>query len=164
MPAASDIAPIYPASPFARLRALLDDAPPPNTAPISLAVGAPSLPPPDFVLQALAKDVADYGRYPPIEGVAEWRTAVQGWLGRRFALDAELLEAPAQILPVNGTREALFLAAQLAPPKSADYLAQLLDLARHYKFIILLDECYSDILATEMGSGIGNGRAEGAAQ
>ena len=48
----------------------------------------------------------------------EWRQAVVGWLSRRFDLSDALFEETTQILPVNGTREGLFMAAQIAPQKT----------------------------------------------
>ncbi len=104
-----------PASPFARLRALLDDVTP-RLAPVSLALGEPQHAPPDFVLEALKQNLDDYGRYPPIGGTPAWQAAVRSWLKRRFHIDNVLAEAT-QILPLNGTREGLFLAAQIAPQK-----------------------------------------------
>ena len=103
-----------PASPFTRLRHLLADLPAPAT-PINLAVGDPCHAAPDFVLDILADSRADYGDYPPISGLPEWRTACANWLTRRFGLPENMFPHAAQILPVNGTREALFLIAQLAP-------------------------------------------------
>ncbi len=115
-----------PASPFARLRGLLDDVTPARP-PVSLALGEPQHAPPAFVLKALgeaARDAGDdYGRYPPIGGTDEWRDAVTGWLARRFGLAADFLSAPTQILPLTGTREGLFLAAQLAPQKQNGLMA-----------------------------------------
>lgn len=117
-----------PASPFARLRALLDGCEP-GAAPRSMAIGEPQHAPPSFVLEALQSQVSDYGRYPPIGGTSEWRSAVEGWLTRRFSLDLNLgpskglLAEAYQILPLNGTREGLFLAAQIAPPKANGWMA-----------------------------------------
>ena len=114
--APSPLSASLPGSPFVRLRALLD-AHAPGAPPVSLALGEPQHGAPDFVLAELARPTADYGKYPPITGTPEWRHAVSDWLGRRFGLDAALLETPSQILPLNGTREGLFLAMQLAPQK-----------------------------------------------
>ncbi len=111
-----------PQSPFARLRGLLDAHQPGRPA-ISLAIGEPRHPAPDFVLQALAAESDSYGRYPPIAGLPAWRDAVAGWLQRRFSIAAESLPEASQILPLNGTREGLFLAAQLAPPKPDGLMA-----------------------------------------
>ncbi len=109
-------------APFVRLRDLLDGINPP-VPPVSLALGEPGFAVPQFVLNALADDTADYGRYPPIEGIPEWYEAVRGWLTRRFRFDVALLSEPPQILPLNGTREGLFLAAQLAPEKENGLMA-----------------------------------------
>lgn len=111
-----------PASPFARLRALLDTIEPAKP-PVSLALGEPQHAPPAFALNALRAADADYGRYPPIGGTADWRAAVQGWLRRRFDLPENALAGETQILPLNGTREGLFLAAQLAPHKQDGLMA-----------------------------------------
>ena len=110
-----------PASPFARLRALLDDVTP-RLAPVSLALGEPQHAPPDFVLEALKQNLDDYGRYPPIGGTADWQAAVRAWLARRFGVESALADNT-QILPLNGTREGLFLAAQIAPPKNSGLMA-----------------------------------------
>lgn len=111
-----------PASPFARLRALLGALEPakPET---SLALGEPQHAPPAFALAALQNAAADYGRYPPIGGTPAWRAAVQGWLRRRFDLPDDALAAETQILPLTGTREGLFLAAQVAPQKQDGLMA-----------------------------------------
>ena len=111
-----------PASPFARLRTLLD-AIEPAKPPVSLALGEPQHAPPAFVLDALRAANADYGRYPPIGGTPEWRAAAEGWLRRRFALPDDFLTGATDILPLTGTREGLFLAAQLAPPKADGLMA-----------------------------------------
>ena len=111
-----------PASPFARLRTLLD-AIEPAKPPVSLALGEPQHAPPAFALDALRAANADYGRYPPIGGTPEWRSAVEGWLHRRFNLRPGFLTGATDILPLTGTREGLFLAAQLAPPKADGLMA-----------------------------------------
>ncbi|MGC6472626.1 MAG: aminotransferase class I/II-fold pyridoxal phosphate-dependent enzyme [Parvibaculales bacterium] len=110
--------------PFARLRALLDGVPPGTTPEeaINMTIGEPRHPPPSFVLQYLSQaalaDDNSYGRYPPIGGLEGWRSAVSGWLTRRFGVSA-LFVSDHQILPVSGTREGLFLLAQLARPDTA---------------------------------------------
>ena len=110
--------------PFARLRHLLaDTAPAENETIFDLTIGAPRHAPPDFVLQKLqesaAENGASYGRYPPIEGLPIWQDAVRHWLARRFGL-ANPCPHPHQVLPVSGTREGLFLLAQLARPNRPD--------------------------------------------
>ncbi len=94
---------------FAKLATLLDGTAP-GLSPISLAVGDPQGTPPQFVLDALSRHAGDFGKYPPINGTAEWRLAATGWLARRFALPSQSLDSETQVLPLNGTREGLFLA------------------------------------------------------
>ncbi|MCP5433173.1 MAG: aminotransferase class I/II-fold pyridoxal phosphate-dependent enzyme [Alphaproteobacteria bacterium] len=102
--------------PFPRLRALLGqkagEALPEGA--IDLSIGEPRHGVPEFLARALSADFAAYGRYPPNEGTPAFRRAAAGWLARRYGLAPDFLDPDAAILPVNGTREALFLAAQLA--------------------------------------------------
>lgn len=103
--------------PFDRLRALLDGiAPPPGLRPLILSVGEPRHPPPEVVAETLARHAADWGRYPPVDGTPEFRRAVAGWLQRRFLLPDGLVDPDRHVLPVAGTREALFLIGQVAVP------------------------------------------------
>ena len=200
-----------PGSPFVRLRALLQNTHPAKDE-ISLALGEPKHAPPQFVLDAL-KNTHDYDRYPPIQGIPELRAAIEAWLVRRFHLESAMFAQDTQILPLNGTREGLFLATQLGPTKpngailmpnpfyqvyaaaaiaahaepvylptteqtgflpdldaiapelldrcqsfficspanpqgavaSRAYLTKLVELARRHKFLLLVDECYSEI-------------------
>jgi len=99
-------------SPFVRLRELLDGIKPGQSA-ISLAVGEPQHPIPDFVGPIIAAHVAEFGRYPANKGLDEFAQAVAGWLGRRFALERPL-DPATEVLVLNGTREGLFLAALAA--------------------------------------------------
>ena len=103
--------------PFDRLRALLDGIPPPlGMRPLILSVGEPRHAPPPMVAETLARHAADWGRYPPVEGTAEFRRAVAGWLQRRYELPEGLVDPDRHVLPVAGTREALFLIGQVAVP------------------------------------------------
>ena len=108
-----------PTSPFTRLRGLLDDVSPSQSgpAPVSLALGEPQHAPPSFALSAVSENIEQYRRYPPIAGTPDWQNAARGWLQRRFGV-TDALSQGAQVLPLNGTREGLFLAAQIAPPKA----------------------------------------------
>ena len=102
---------------FAKLALLTDGVPPGDLmreeGPINLAVGDPRGEVPVFVSEALAAHGHEFGRYPPINGTDEWRQAARGWLKRRFG--AELAED--QVLPLNGSREGLFLAPQIVTPE-----------------------------------------------
>lgn len=99
---------------FIKLAALLDPVPP-GRPPISLAVGDPHGAVPDFVTEALARHAGEFGHYPPINGTAEWRNAAAGWLKRRFGAE---VDAETQVLPLNGTREGLFLAPFAVTPEA----------------------------------------------
>jgi N-succinyldiaminopimelate aminotransferase len=101
--------------PFERLRALLADiAPPEQLSPISMSIGEPRHPPPQLVLEAFTKNLQTLGSYPATAGLPQFRAAVAAWLTRRFSLPAGTVDADTMVLPVNGTREALFAFAQAA--------------------------------------------------
>jgi len=101
--------------PFTRLAGLLGKvAPFAGRPPLNLAVGEPQSPPPPMVAEILARHAADWGRYPPIAGTPAFREAAAGWLNRRYGLPAGLVDADRAILPVQGTREALFQIATVA--------------------------------------------------
>lgn len=102
---------------FAQLATLLDPIPP-GLTPISLAVGDPNATPPGFVAEILASHAKDFGTYPPINGTEEWRKAAAAWLTRRFALKAGEIDSEKNLLPLNGTREGLFLALFTIVPES----------------------------------------------
>ncbi len=100
--------------PFDRLRALLDGIQPPaRVEPMVLSVGEPRHAPSPLVHEVIAANTALWGRYPPIDGTPAFRHAVAGWLKRRYALPDALVDADRHVLPVAGTREALYLIAAL---------------------------------------------------
>ena len=98
--------------PFERLRKLFADVTPnPAYRPISLGIGEPKHPTPPFIQKALA-DAAFAGGlavYPATPGEPRLREAFTGWIDRRYGLQ---LNPATQVLPVNGSREALFAFAQ----------------------------------------------------
>ena len=98
---------------FPRLRALLDGHAP-GGAPIPMAIGEPTHPWPAFVAETLAANAHLYGKYPPNEGTEELRAACAGWLARRFGVS---LDPERAILPLNGTREGLFMACLALCPE-----------------------------------------------
>ncbi|MDB5393032.1 MAG: aspartate aminotransferase [Rhodospirillales bacterium] len=101
--------------PFTRLAGLLGKVPPyAGRPPLNLAVGEPQSPPPHIIADTLARHAADWGRYPPICGTPDFRAAVAGWLSRRYNLPAGAIDPDRSILPVQGTREALFQIATVA--------------------------------------------------
>ncbi|HTQ12983.1 MAG TPA: aminotransferase class I/II-fold pyridoxal phosphate-dependent enzyme [Rhizomicrobium sp.] len=99
---------------FAQLATLLENEKP-GAAVVNLSVGDPRGSVPGFVTEALQTHAHQFGEYPPINGTAEWRQAAAGWIGRRFGV---ALDAETQVLPLNGTREGLFLAPFTVVPES----------------------------------------------
>ncbi len=207
--------------PFTRLASLLADQPVRINRPtLMLSLGEPQHPPPPLIDEALRANAHLWGKYPPVGGTAEFRAAVAGWLSRRYRLAEGLLDPEVSVLPVAGTREALFLAALLAVPEQkagrrpavlmpnpfyavyegaaalaggepvflsaspetgflpdldaltpellertalfylcspgnpqgaaadAAYFTRAIGLARHYGFVLAVDECYSEIYTT----------------
>jgi len=105
--------------PFERLNALLAGAQPPKDLPlVALYIGEPRHTPPAFVLEALTNSLQSVGSYPLTAGLPAFRAAVGGWLTRRFKLPAGALHADSMVLPVNGTREALFAFVQAMTDRS----------------------------------------------
>ena len=97
--------------PFEKLRALLAGVTPnPALRPINLSIGEPKHPTPAFVKTALADSLEGLSAYPATLGTPALREAIAAWLRRRYLLPA--LDAATQVLPVNGSREALFAFAQ----------------------------------------------------
>jgi N-succinyldiaminopimelate aminotransferase len=108
--------------PFERLRELLAGATPPAALrPISLGLGEPQHPTPQFLKDALSANLAGLARYPLTLGLPELRTALSEWLVRRHGLAR--LDPAKEVIPVNGSREALFSIAQaVLDPSEADAL------------------------------------------
>jgi N-succinyldiaminopimelate aminotransferase len=98
--------------PFERLRALMSGVvPPADKRAINLSIGEPRHPTPKLVQDALAQGaVTGLANYPMTAGVPALREAIAAWLARRYGLPA--LDAAANVLPVLGSREALFAFAQ----------------------------------------------------
>jgi len=96
--------------PFERLRALLADVPVPTAAPIRLSIGEPQHATPPVVTSALTVALSGLSAYPATAGLEALREAMAAWFVRRFHLPR--LDAATEVLPVSGTREALFAIAQ----------------------------------------------------
>ncbi|MDO8442401.1 MAG: succinyldiaminopimelate transaminase [Polaromonas sp.] len=96
--------------PFERLRQLHADVTPnPACRAISLGIGEPKHATPELIKNALSASLAGLASYPATAGEPKLRQAMAGWLQRRYGL---ALDPATQMLPVNGTREALFALAQ----------------------------------------------------
>jgi N-succinyldiaminopimelate aminotransferase len=88
--------------PFERLRALVGHEPPE----INLSIGEPKHPTPAFIREALTSALDGLATYPMTAGTPELKAAIAAWLERRYRIPAP------EVLPVNGSREALFAFAQ----------------------------------------------------
>ena len=96
--------------PFERLKQLFATVTPSaNHAPISLGIGEPRHATPQLVLDALASSTAALSSYPATAGIPALRQSCANWVQRRYGLT---LNPDNQILPINGSREALFAFAQ----------------------------------------------------
>ncbi len=97
--------------PFEKLRLLFENITCNAELPaVTLGIGEPQHPAPEFVLQALRDNLQLLSKYPLTRGMPELRHAASDWLGQRFQLAG--IDSERQLLPVSGTREALFAIAQ----------------------------------------------------
>ena len=99
--------------PFEKLAALKAEAtPPPGLDHISLSIGEPRHPTPGFITEEVLRHLHGLAIYPTTRGTSVLRSSICSWLTRRFGLPPHTLDAERHVLPVNGTREALFAFAQ----------------------------------------------------
>jgi N-succinyldiaminopimelate aminotransferase len=97
--------------PFQKLAALVQGVTPnPQANPIALHIGEPRHPTPEFIRQTLADNLAGLANYPTTLGAEGLRNVIADWLKRRYGL--KRIDANSEIIPVNGSREALFAFAQ----------------------------------------------------
>ncbi|WP_285352641.1 succinyldiaminopimelate transaminase [Pseudomonas sp. ME-P-057] len=105
--------------PFEKLRALLGAVTPnPDKRPIALSIGEPKHKSPEFVAKALADNLDQMAVYPTTAGIPALRETIAQWCERRFNVPAGWLDATRHVLPVNGTREALFAFTQTVVNRS----------------------------------------------
>ncbi|GAB4359520.1 MAG: succinyldiaminopimelate transaminase [Gammaproteobacteria bacterium] len=105
--------------PFQRLGALLDGvAPAAGFSPINLSIGEPQHQPPEFVVETLRGHLDGLRNYPVTRGAGDLRETIANWLESRFSLPHGSLDPERHVLPVNGTREALFAFAQCVVDRS----------------------------------------------
>ncbi|WP_020406467.1 succinyldiaminopimelate transaminase [Hahella ganghwensis] len=105
--------------PFEKLARLKSQVTPPSSLPhIALSIGEPKHAPPVFALETLNRNAHLLASYPNTKGSDELRSAIADWLTNRFGLDG--VDADNQVIPVNGTREALFSFTQAMVDRQAD--------------------------------------------
>ncbi len=100
----------YPFEKLAALKAAVSA--PAHLKDIMLSIGEPKHEPPAFVLETLVCNLSKLSNYPTTKGLPELREAIATWASKRFQLNAGTFTADKHVLPVNGTREALFAFAQ----------------------------------------------------
>ena len=109
--------------PFERLNRLKAGCTPPSDrAHIALSIGEPKHQPPGFVVEEIISHLHTLASYPVSRGRAELRQAIADWAARRHGLPPGRLDPERHVLPVAGTREALFAFAQAAIDRSRDAL------------------------------------------
>ena len=100
----------YPFEKLAALKAAVNA--PAELRHIALSIGEPKHSPPAFVLQTLSDNLAKLAQYPSTKGLLELREVIAAWASTRFNLAPGSFNAERNVLPVNGTREALFAFVQ----------------------------------------------------
>jgi N-succinyldiaminopimelate aminotransferase len=108
--------------PFEKLNALKAGSQPAVEGHIALSIGEPKHAAPDFVLDAIRNNLHLISNYPSTKGNLALRTAITRWLSGRFKLSEGALDPERHVLPVTGTREALFSFAQCFVDHDGDAL------------------------------------------
>ncbi len=104
--------------PFEKLNRLKGEVTPVAKPHIALSIGEPKHQPPGFVVEELITHLHGLANYPLTKGRPELRQVIADWLSRRFSLAEGSLDAERHVLPVAGTREALFAFAQAVVDRS----------------------------------------------
>ena len=105
--------------PFEKLAQLFQGVKHPGELPhIALSIGEPKHASPEFVKQCIIDNIDKLAIYPTTKGLPELRTSIAQWCCSRFDLGREGLCPETQVLPVNGTREALFAFAQVVADRT----------------------------------------------
>ena len=107
--------------PFEKLNALKAEVTAPSQlSHIALSIGEPKHESPEFVKQVLHDNIDKLGNYPTTKGIAPLRSAISEWATQRFQLQPGSLNPENHVLPVNGTREALFAFTQAVINRNND--------------------------------------------
>jgi len=110
----------YPFEKLAKLKA--EVTPPVELAHIALSIGEPKHASPRFVADELVANLNSLANYPTTKGLPELRHSIASWLIQRFQLPSNSIDAEQHIIPVNGTREALFAFAQAVVDRNSNPL------------------------------------------
>ncbi len=108
--------------PFEKLNRLKGEVTPVDKPHIALSIGEPKHQPPGFVVEELITHLHGLANYPLTKGRPELRQVIANWLTRRFDLPAGSIDAEHHVLPVAGTREALFAFAQAVVDRTQEAL------------------------------------------
>jgi len=108
--------------PFEKLKALKIGCLPTVDGHIALSIGEPKHAAPEFVLNSITNNLEAINSYPLTKGRIELREAITNWLNNRFKLSGKTLDPEKHVMPVNGTREALFSFAQCMVKRENDAL------------------------------------------
>lgn len=109
--------------PFEKLGQLLGQViPPKEIKPIALSIGEPKHESPTFVKDVIVDEIHRLANYPTTKGIPEFRQAMSNWVEKRFQLTTGSVDPELNILPVNGTREAIFSLTQALINKHEDAL------------------------------------------
>lgn len=108
--------------PFEKLTALKAQVTPADKAHIAFSIGEPKHAFPPFVASALTEHIAGLGKYPTTKGIPQLSECIAQWCEKRFSLQANTLDPLANVVPVNGTREAIFSFIQAAITPEPDAL------------------------------------------
>jgi len=111
------------AYPFEKLASLKAGVTPPAALThIALSIGEPKHAAPAFVRDRLIAHLDELSNYPVTRGIDTLRQVIASWLNRRFNLHNDAINPDTQVLPVSGTREALFSFAQAVVDRSQNPL------------------------------------------
>ncbi|WP_250657429.1 succinyldiaminopimelate transaminase [Alkalimarinus coralli] len=114
--------------PFEKLNRLKSEVTPSSDySHIALSIGEPKHASPDFVLKELTRQLDKLSVYPSTKGIPELRQSIANWLTKRFNLQPDALDAEQHILPVNGTREAIFSLTQAVIDRSQNRTSNPID-------------------------------------
>ena len=108
--------------PFERLAKLLSGTTAANKKAILWSIGEPKHAAPDFIAETINKEIGGLSNYPLTIGDSELREAIADWLKKRFKLSSDSISKDKNILPCNGSREAIFALVQAVVTAGPDAL------------------------------------------